>query len=191
MSLLHDLRRDCGGAALVEFALVLPMLLLLSLGVLDFGLAFWKYAVAEKAAAVGARWAATRGPLYHFPADADCFTANGTIPSGTSCAVAGGPAGAWVRTCPGDAACQDLSGLVAAIRKIAPFVQAENVEVEFRGSTLGYVGRGAPAPLITVRLKGLTYDFVAVGRLLGGAVRPPVFAATFVGEDQNSAGPSS
>jgi Flp pilus assembly protein TadG len=43
------------GAEVVEFALVLPMLLLLGLGIFDFGMLFQRYEVVTNAAREGAR----------------------------------------------------------------------------------------------------------------------------------------
>ena len=50
--------RDESGAALVEFALVLPLLLLLLFGMLDFGKAFNYWIDETHLANAGARWAA-------------------------------------------------------------------------------------------------------------------------------------
>ncbi len=47
------------GAELIEFALVLPFLLLLSLGVIEFGRAYFTYNILVKALRDGARYAAT------------------------------------------------------------------------------------------------------------------------------------
>ncbi len=49
------------GAQLVEFALTFPMLLLLMLGIIDFGLAFQRYQVLTNAAREGARVAVLPG----------------------------------------------------------------------------------------------------------------------------------
>ncbi len=49
--------RDEAGVALVEFALVLPILLLLVLGMMDFGKAFNYWIDETHLANVGARWA--------------------------------------------------------------------------------------------------------------------------------------
>jgi Flp pilus assembly protein TadG len=56
--LLAPLGRDESGAALVEFALVIPVLLLLLLGMLDFGKAFNYWNDTTHLSAAGARWAA-------------------------------------------------------------------------------------------------------------------------------------
>lgn len=48
-------RRSERGAELVEFALVLPVLLLLGLGICDFGMLFQRYEIVTNAAREGAR----------------------------------------------------------------------------------------------------------------------------------------
>lgn len=49
------------GAALVEFALTLPLLLLLLVGIMDFGLAFQRYNALNNATREGARMAVLPG----------------------------------------------------------------------------------------------------------------------------------
>ncbi len=49
---------DASGSAAVEFALVLPVLLLLSLGALELGRLFWSYHIATAAVRDAARYAA-------------------------------------------------------------------------------------------------------------------------------------
>src|SRR5919201_4870511 len=57
MPLIRRLRDDESGVALVEFALVLPLLLILLFGMLDFGRAFNYWIDATHLANEGARWA--------------------------------------------------------------------------------------------------------------------------------------
>jgi hypothetical protein len=52
---------DESGAELIEFALVLPLLLLVVLGILDFGFLFQRYEVVTNAAREGARVAVLVG----------------------------------------------------------------------------------------------------------------------------------
>jgi Flp pilus assembly protein TadG len=52
--------RDEGGAA-VEFALVLPVLLMLTFGAIEFGRMLWTQSMLAHAAAEGARYAMVRG----------------------------------------------------------------------------------------------------------------------------------
>jgi Flp pilus assembly protein TadG len=50
-----------GGAALIEFAIVLPLMLLILFGMIDFGLFFQRYQVVTNAAHEGARIAVLPG----------------------------------------------------------------------------------------------------------------------------------
>ena len=55
---LRSLRRDQSGQALVEFALILPVLLVLIFGMLDFGKAYNYWIDSTHLSASAARWAA-------------------------------------------------------------------------------------------------------------------------------------
>src|SRR5207248_3214821 len=54
-SLLRRLAKSESGAELIEFALTLPLLLLLVLGIIEFGFMFQEYEVLTNAAREGAR----------------------------------------------------------------------------------------------------------------------------------------
>jgi Flp pilus assembly protein TadG len=54
MAAMRDARSE-RGAVLIEFALVFPLLLLVTLGIIDFGLMFQRYEVLTNAAREGAR----------------------------------------------------------------------------------------------------------------------------------------
>lgn len=58
---MHTRLRSEKGAELIEFALVFPLLLLVVLGVVDFGLLFQRYEVVTNAAREGARVAILPG----------------------------------------------------------------------------------------------------------------------------------
>jgi Flp pilus assembly protein TadG len=58
---LFRLRRDTRGAALLEMALTLPMMLLVSIGVVEFGRAYQTWQVITNAAREGARIAVLPG----------------------------------------------------------------------------------------------------------------------------------
>jgi Flp pilus assembly protein TadG len=86
------LRRFCDdqAAQLVEFALVLPMLLLLILGIAEFGFIFQQYEVVTNAAREGARMAVLPG---YTDADVDArvrvYVTQGKVPTtGTNPTVA-------------------------------------------------------------------------------------------------------
>ncbi len=55
ISRILEIAKDCAGAVIVEFAAVLPVLLLLLVGVLQFGLFFYQYTALTEATAAGIR----------------------------------------------------------------------------------------------------------------------------------------
>ena len=60
-SFLRRLRRSDDGAALVEFALIVPFLMILTVGLVDIGRMMWYRSTLEHVAREGTRWAAVRG----------------------------------------------------------------------------------------------------------------------------------
>jgi Flp pilus assembly protein TadG len=64
ISLVRRFRRSESGAEVIEFALTLPILLLVVLGIIEFGFVFQQYEVVTNAAREGARMASltTYGP---------------------------------------------------------------------------------------------------------------------------------
>lgn len=181
-------RKDASGATLVEYTLVFVMLMVLSFGLIEFGIVLYQYNAAEKATAVGARFIATRGPVV--AGIPDCGVAT-TASAGTMCRDVSGGSSWGPITCNAGApsgSCQAavLTELVTRMQQFAPGIQAQNVQVELRGAGLGFVGRGSPVPMVTVRLTGMTYNFIALDDLLGfGALTMPGFDASLVGEDLN------
>ena len=78
------LRRFCGeeAAQLVEFALVLPMLLLVVLGIAEFGFIFQRYEVVTNAAREGARMAVLPGyTTADVTARVRVYVSNGRVPT--------------------------------------------------------------------------------------------------------------
>jgi Flp pilus assembly pilin Flp len=190
MRCVRRFRKDATGAVLIEHTLVFIMLMVLTFGLIEFGLVLYQYNAAETATSAGARFVATRGPVIIGIADCGVTT---SANAGTRCSAVSGGA-TWSITCNAAApsgGCQAavLNQLVSEMQRYAPNLEAQNVQVVFRGAGLGFVGRGAPVPMVTVRLTGMTYDFVAIDDLLGfGALSMPGFDATLVGEDLNGQG---
>jgi len=73
MKILSALRRRLMGSersqSMVEFALVAPLLLVLIMGIIDFGLGFGSYVQLKNAAREGARYAVVGNPAGSYPAD--------------------------------------------------------------------------------------------------------------------------
>ena len=183
-------RRNQSGAVLIEHTIVFMLLMVLTFGLIEFGLVLYQYNAAETATFAGARFVATRGPV--ITGISDCGVATSAV-AGTRCASVGGSTG-WSLICNAAApaaGCQAdvLNELVAEMQRFYPNIEAQNVQVELRGAGLGFVGRGAPVPMVSVRLTGMTYEYIAIDSLLGfGNINMPGFDAALVGEDLNGQG---
>jgi hypothetical protein len=107
-----DGRRRPAGQALVEFALVLPIFLLLLFGLIDGGRLIYMHTVLSQAAREGARVASVE--------------ASWIGASGSGCGTSGGP------VCPGNVAGLRTDVLTAANRMIQPFAQVTNSQLQTR-----------------------------------------------------------
>jgi hypothetical protein len=157
---------DCRGASAAEFALVLPLLLLLLFGVIDVGRYMWEINRAEKAAQMGVRMAVvtdlvapvvgmsyvgqcspalTQGDV--IPADCFATISCSKTSSAASCGAASANNAAFDR-------------ILARIQNFLPEASASNLQIIYSPSGLGYAGNpNGPdlAPLVTVQLSGLTF----------------------------------
>ena len=197
----RKLWKDESGLA-AEFALVLPLLLLLLLGTIDVGIYAWRLNQAEKATQVGARWAAVTDPLvdeiasttYVNETVGGVFVEQGDrIPvsalglitcTSTGCSGAG-CSSAPITSCTFNSGA--FSRLSARMKQVYSPIADTNIQVEYRGSGLGYAGDpNGPdvAPLITVRLTGMTYTSVVLSPF-GGNVGLPEFAYSLTAEDSS------
>ena len=183
-------RKNQSGAVLIEHTLVFVMMMVLTFGLIEFGIVLFQYNAAETATAIGARYVATRGPVVTGMPDCGPGVNVSGMNAGATC-----PSTSWETTCNASApsgGCQAsvLNALVTEMQRFAPNVQAQNVQVVLRGAGLGFVGRGSPVPMVTVRLTGMQYDLIAIDDLLGfGTLTMPSFDATVPGEDLNGAAP--
>ncbi len=187
------LRSDESGPALVEHAIVFPLFFVLVLGILEFGNVYSQVIRAEKATEVGVRFAVTSNIVA--TGVPDCGVAT-TEPPGTPCRLVAGSA-AWSRTCTaGDGSCSAaaFSAIVTRMQAIYGRIAPANVVVEYTGTGLGFVGRGSPVPMVTVRLQDMSINFVVLGSLvrglfggmMGDSILLPAFASTLGGEDLSS-----
>jgi Flp pilus assembly protein TadG len=149
------LRRRDGGAAL-EFALIAPLLLTVTLGALELAFIVYDFHAATEATRRGVRQAITATPVAALAnLGANTITCSG---SGESVSCSTGS----VRSS------QSFADIVGEIRAIAPFIRADNVRVSYRASGVVVDAAGSfVTPLVTVSLVGVRHDFVAL-RLIPG-----------------------
>lgn len=189
---LRLLVRDSHGAGAAEFALVLPLFLLLLFGVIDGGRFLWEVNRAEKATQVGVRMAIVTAVVASDLPAVDYTTEASLSPGDTIPAAALGEVKCTnsactceVSPCPGltrDSTAFDK--IVERMQDIAPDITAANVEVLYRGSGLGFAGdpNGMDvSPLVTVQLKDL--EFRPITTLLFVGINLPSSAATLTAED--------
>lgn len=193
MNRIGDLLRDTRAASAAEFAIVLPLLLIVLFGTVDVGRYAWSLAMSEKATQTGARFAVTTdmvaSGLYSYS-----FATAGGVPQGTTVDATKFPgvtcdnAGCTcLGTCtfPTTADNAAFNRLVARMAAINPDITASKVVVTYAWSGLGFAGDpNGPdvAPLTTVSLRNMQFTpFTAF--VWGGAVNLPQFAYTLSMED--------
>lgn len=191
------------GGVTVEMSFIITIVIFLTAGVLDAGLGYWQWNSAQQAARHGARIAATSDPIAN-----DLTTMTG-IGNGVE---AGDPFPDYIRSCSGKTSSCDQGGFNQAaltalvygldgdqtcgktvrerrgICDIVSDVGLENIEISYEGSGLGRAGSPAsPAPLITVTIRDLDFDFVFLNALLPGKFQklPPV-SVSVMSEDLSS-----
>ena len=188
--------RDQRGASAAEFALVLPLLLLLLFGIIDAGRFMWEYNRAEKATQMGARYAVVTNPVAPGLASYS-FAVNGGVIAGdpvpvalfgnavctnTSCTCTAS-SGSFCSGAGYDATA--FSKLVARMSAMYRPIGADNVEIEYRNVGLGYAGDpNGPdvAPLVTVSLKNLQFQPITT-LFFGVSLGMPDFRAALTLED--------
>lgn len=174
-----------------EFALLLPLLMLLLLGFIDAARFIWSVNRAEKATHMGVRYAVTTDMVasglssYPFtqsgigqgqPIPTDAFV--GVTCNSTDCTNKGaGPVPGYSSTA--------FNSIVARMQAFMPEIQPANVIVEYDNSGLGYAGDpNAPdvAALTTVHLTGLSFQPMTFFAF-GGSIPMPSFRSALTMED--------
>jgi Flp pilus assembly protein TadG len=204
---------DQTGAVFAEFAIMMPVVVLIVCGSIDFLYAFYQLNAAAKAVEVGARIAAVSDPvaagLNNLPNEAVLNGAEllGPLPSFSvtcsddRCACTGTCTG--MEDNPFDRAAMnrivygrnasscstvtsyDAIGMCNVLSDITP----ANVVIVYTQTTLGYAGRpGGPVPTITVSLRGMQFQFFFLAPLLGVHIAMPPMTTTVTAQDLCSAG---
>ena len=190
-------RRSRRGVSSVEFALVLVPFLVAVLGVVDFGRALWQWNLAARATQVGVRLAVVRDP-----AALNIRRFDGSIASPVGEPVPISALDPNPTLCTRDGCGASLDSLDPALLDAAAFARiaavmnaynrrigAGNIVVEYRHVGLGLAGNpDGPDidPIVTVRLRGLGFRFLALGFLQLPTIDLPDFRASLSAEDGRS-----
>ncbi|TIN22132.1 MAG: pilus assembly protein [Mesorhizobium sp.] len=206
-------RNDEAGAVMVEFTISMTLLLILTLGFVDFGYAWYQWNAATKAVEIGARIASISTPVAPEITTAGlAITPGNPIPVGNfdylcngatstcTCVGSGCPSATGTftpanfnRIFRGDAVgvgtCPPLAtGQRPGMCHFFSLLQPSNIIIRYTATGLGYQTRtGGSVPTITVTLQNMSFQFFFLGGLLGfGTITMPSMLSTVTGEDMKS-----
>lgn len=200
--------REEDGAVFAEFAILLPIVVIVVCGSIDFLYAFYQWNAAAKAVEVGARIAAVSDPV----ADGLNTLANQAVLNG---ALPGAPMPSFTVTCEAQTcSCVGTCGGLtansfdaAAMNRVVfgranakcgqavgyyeigmcdllPSITPANVVIVYRQTGLGYAGRpGGPVPTITVSLQNMQFQFFFLSSLFNVRIAMPPMTTTITAED--------
>jgi hypothetical protein len=193
--IVRKIARDQIGSTAAEFALVLPLLLLLLFGIIDAGRWIWTYNQAEKATQMGARMAIVTDMIS--PGVGTSYVGVGGLTQGdvipasafgkitctsTGCSCTTAP-------CPtlGTENTAAFNTVVTRMKYFLPSLTAANVTIEYSSSGLGYAGSPILpdlSPLVTIKIGTPTaLQFRPVTILAITSVNMPPFTTTLSAED--------
>ena len=166
--------RSDDGAMLVEFAILMPLLLLLTFGLLDFGRLGFSYVMTQKATEMAVREAVVRAPLCGaLPEVNQRGSLSGTLAGlqfGASCSAATNLCSTVAEvSCTAENA-PDFWAKVAPLMPVNATPANLTITYAF-DPALGFLG-GPFTPYVTVAITDLDFDFVtplgALARLASG-----------------------
>lgn len=193
------LAADRGGAAGAEFAMVLPLLILLIFGTIDAGRYMYTLNQVEKATQMGARMAVVTDMVPGGLAAQNYGLTLGQgqpIPTSSfGAAQCQKPAGTITCTCV-TSPCPTLTPIdqtatgpfnlvVDRMRFIAGMLDERNVTIRYDNSGLGYAGDPTGpdvAPIVTVSATNVAFNPL-IGQFFGISLRFPVVSASLTLED--------
>lgn len=191
-TLLRRFRADTSGLAVTEMLVVLPVLLMIWGGMIEFGVAMYQWNQTVKALQIGARLAAVSSPLTDIGSLVPSGAAGDPAPNDAASVSCGATATAC-ETAPfnrllygGDMDCDTVTNGVAGVCDIARFIGADNLLVTYRRSGLGYVGRPfGPVLTVTLEARNLTFDFLMLDSLVPalGTIGIPAHPVSITSED--------
>lgn len=204
--MIRKIIQDRSGSSAVEFAIVLPLLLVFLLGLIDAGRWLWTYNRAEKATQMGARFAVVTDPIS--PGISTSYLGVGGLTQGDiipasafgKITCTGSGSGASVTAtctcttapCPalGTASSTSFNNILQRMQLFLPELSASNVAVEYSSSGLGYAGDPYGrdlSPIVTVKIGGpaTALSFTPITSFLLTTMSMPTSTTSLTAEDLN------
>lgn len=192
--MIRRLINDRSGASAAEFAMVLPLLLILLFGIIDAGRWMWTYNQAEKAAQMGARLAVVANPISssitntYLGACGTPLTQGDLIPASCFSTITCTSSGC-------DSGTEDVAAfntIVTRMQDFLPQLTAANLTIQYSPSGLGYAGNpNGPdiSPLVTVKIgaPATPVSFTPITSFLLATMNMPTFTTTLTAEDLSGA----
>lgn len=175
ITMFRRLLREEEGAFQIEFALTMPILMLLSLGLLEFSLVAFDFQRAAEASRRAVRFVIignnipnTARLLEDPPPIITCTSSGGTV----SCQNASPSADADYR----------FQKMLAEMQEVLPAIKEENVRVTYESADVGGADQaGGIIPLVTIEIVGLQHEFLT-GHVLGiNSMTYPPFTTSVLG----------
>ena len=157
--LLRRFTRRDDGAVAIEFAFIVPALILFTLGILEFGLILFDYHRAGEATRRASRLALTQAPL---------AVLNTLRTTDLTCTAAGDGAVNCTNNTEDDAAKINFKAILEGMQAIFPDILATNVQIGYVASGIDDVDNvGIVTALVTVSLTGVSHSLIALSFVPG------------------------
>lgn len=161
------LLRDTAGVSSVELAIMLPLLVLFTFGILEFALAMGAYLQINEATRAAARTAVIQ------PAVADLSSLDSTP---ATCTSSGSSVSCGSYSVASSAA---YSAILAEVQRVRPDITAEQLEVSYSASGTGYSSTAdGTAPLVTIRIIGYEHSLILQNLVGISTIAFPDFATS-------------
>ena len=189
---------DTAGVVMVEAMISIPILIMILVTMVEFGVATFQWNQSIKALQIGARLASVSSPIvtdtdYATLSDFGALIDGDPVPTSVvsvSCGAGTNPCNAaqFNRLYFGsDGVCgSPAPGAVSGMCDTAPFLGPDVIRVTYTRAGLGYVGRPfGPVATITVELHNMSFDLLILDDLFSwaGSISIPAHPVSITSED--------
>lgn len=177
--ILRRFTRSTGGTAAIEFAFILPIVLLLTVGLLEFAVVLFDYHRAGEATRRAIRQALINPPIATLD---NIATTDIVCDGGGSIVCTGGTVESTA-----DAT---FSTILSAMQAIFPDIQSANVRITYSASGLdGPLTPGIVTPIVTISVRNLTHAYIVLGIIPGmpSSMTFPSFTTSALGPSESIA----